>query len=270
MKNQILAVICGLSVAGVALAEGPGEIPFDFPAQEKLNAEVGQVVLGIDPYRLAAIRKKADSMVSYTNFVVTEVGAFESKVKRVSEATIPNALLMPMPKGEQVEVGDVLITWWQSGGGMNSAIVVGGTPSTPVVRYLTLPDNIDAAKQEHTLGPETFSKLDTPFELGSNVAFSAKGKWTMGTIVSASGGKLLVLPWGNKLQVVSQSSAKPIPGVPEKLKKGKVVWVDKYGTMGPAKVLKIDKKLGKVTVQLEFMSKAKEVRPYGQILTEAP
>jgi len=262
-------LVATVGLAGSALAEEPGSIPYDFPRQENLDAQVGQVALGIDPYRLKDIREKADAMVSYTNFVITEVGAYESKVKRVSEATLPNALIMPMPKGEQVAVGDVIITWWQSGGGMHSAIVVGGSPSTPVVRYLTLPDVVAASKEEHTLGPETFSKLDTPFELGSNVAFIDKGKWRFGTIVNAADGKLLVVSM-SKLSVVSKSSSRAIPGVPGKLKKGKVVWVPKYGSMGPAKVLKIDKELGRVTVELQFASKAKEVVPYGQILTQAP
>ncbi len=258
-----------LALSGTALAEDPPALPEGFPVQETLKAEAGQLALGIDPYRLKDMKEKKNAMVSYTNFEIIEVGSKQSKVKRVSEAVLPNSLILPLPRGEKVEVGDVVFTWWQSGGGIQHAIVTGGTPRTPMVRYLTLPDSIKASKEEHTLKPESFIKLDTPYEHGSTVMFPVHGNYNLGTVLNSSGDKLLIFA-SARLHVVDKSRTEPVPAVPGKLKKGKVVYVPRYGKMGPAKVLKVDKETGKVTVELQFASKDKQVIPYTQIAESLP
>src|SRR5262249_45513757 len=118
-----------------------GAIPgVDFPPQKDLNAEVGQLVMGIDPYRLDDIKQqKPFASASYTDFEVVSKGDFESKFKRVSETTLPNALTFPFAKGVQVAKGDMVVTWWQTGGGMMHGLVTGGSPTEPTVVYVNMP-----------------------------------------------------------------------------------------------------------------------------------
>lgn len=255
----------------VIAAIEPGALPpgVDFPRVEKLDAVAGQSVLGIDPYRLEDARKGQLSMMSYTNYEVVEPGAFESNVRRVSEATLPNALIIPLPKGESVAKGDVLLTWWQTGGGLQHALVTGGTPTEPVVRYITLPDSVPDAPKEWPLKADSFAKLDQPFEVGSNVAYKAGAEVRWATIVGADGDKLLVLEGGSDMKVVSKATCVAIPFKPD-FAVGDAVLAPFVATLGPAKVTKIDEATGKVTAMLEFASKSEVVAPFGQVTKASP
>jgi len=254
----------------LAVAE-PGALPpgVDFPRVETLPATAGQLALGIDPYRLEDARKGSLMMLSYTNYTVVEPGPFESKLERISAATLPNALVIPLAKGEQVAKGDEVLTWWQTGGGMQHGLVTGGTPTEPTVRYITLGDTVPDASKEWALKPDSFTKLDEPFEVGSNVAYKSGAEYKWATIVGANGDKLLVLEAGSDMKVVSKAASTAIPVKPT-FKAGDAVYAPFVATLGPAKVVKVDDALGKITVKLEFASQSEAVVPFGQVTQVVP
>ena len=114
---------------------------------------------------------------------------------------------------------------------MHWAIVVGGTPSAPIVRYLTLPPNIKDAGKEHRLKANSYVKLDTPFEIGSNVVFPDGKYWRMGTILNETNDRYLLLS-SRKLTVVPKVDARAVPAHPGDLKVGQRVHVAKLGQVG--------------------------------------
>src|SRR5690606_30478353 len=89
----------------------------------------------------------------------------ETLTKRTS--TIPNALLIAIPPGQHAKPGELVLTSWASGTGMQRAVVVeGGSESSPKVRYLDMSlDNATGwGEREDTLPENTFRKLDTAGE----------------------------------------------------------------------------------------------------------
>lgn len=245
-------------------AAAKGEIPWNFPPQKVLKAEVGQLALGIDPYRLKDAQKAADPEkafgMSYTNFTFTAVGDFESKVRRVSETTLPNSLIIPLPKSDPAKKGDVLLTWWQTGGGLQRAFVVGGSPEQPEVWYMDLGDNLDDGKKTHVLKPSSFAVLGSELEPGIEVMWDEGAKKHIGTVLSIGADKLLVMS-GNKIRTAPKT-AKVIP-VQIAVKKGDTVWYPGFAEAEEGTVLAIDAKKGKVTVKGRFGEKTV---PFGRIL----
>jgi hypothetical protein len=71
---------------------------------------------------------------------------------------IPNPYIIPIPPKQTARKGDIVLTWWQSGSGMQRAIVVDdGDASAPVVRYLDIDYNNPAKSRD---GSTTIGKMD--------------------------------------------------------------------------------------------------------------
>ena len=116
--------------------------PFkDFPSVDT-SAKAGEVVL-VPSYNWLqeATVKGADkvTMIWYSQKMsapdkeMSEVEFMSDKKK------VPNAYIVPIPAGQKAKNGDIVLTWWQSGSGMNRAIVVDdANPAEPVVRYLDI------------------------------------------------------------------------------------------------------------------------------------
>ena len=71
-----------------------------------------------------------------------------SEIQFISERKkVPNAYIVAIPPKQTAKKGDIILTWWQSGSGMNRAIVIDDTDaSTPVVRYLDIDFNNPASR----------------------------------------------------------------------------------------------------------------------------
>ena len=83
---------------------------------------------------------KKNPGTSYLTAKMVAPGATESEVKSLYTSgayKVPNAYLVTIPYAQKAAVGDVVLTWWQSGSGMQRAIVTDASnPSEPTVRYL--------------------------------------------------------------------------------------------------------------------------------------
>jgi hypothetical protein len=157
-------------------------------------------------------------------------------------------------------VGDVLLTAWASGSGLQRAIVVeGGSAEKPKVRYLDMAlDNPSGWGEKADQLPEgTFRKLSQDGEPGSTLACKDGSRTLRWIHVSRSGDKLLGLGYAGKVRALDKGDCRSVPIVP-KVKPGDSVLVPVLGSYQPAKVSKVDAKLGRVFARYEYGGKTKE------------
>jgi hypothetical protein len=251
--------------------------PFkDFPAVET-TAKTGEVVL-VPSYNWLqeATVNGADkvTMIWYSQTMGTPDKEM-SEVKFMSDTKkVPNAYIVAIPPGGTAKKGDILLTWWQSGSGMQRAIVTDdSTPTEPVVRYLDLDyDNPAKAKDgktnigqmEEKLKPNTFVKINAPFDVGTMVAVQDGAEQKPAQVIRVAGDKVFVNGFAGRIAVVDKSRCTPFP-LKSDAKVGdkvKAVWVNslKEGT-----VTKIDPAIGRVFIKFDLDGKEKAVS-FGEVM----
>jgi hypothetical protein len=198
-----------------------------------------------------------------------------SEVKFMSDTRkVPNAYIVAIAPGGKAKNGDILLTWWQTGSGMQRAIVVDdANPAEPVVRYLDLDyDNpakssdgkTSIGQMEEKLKPNTFMKISAPFETGTTVAIQDGADQKSAQVIRVAGDKVFVNGFAGLPAVVDKSRCTPLPIV-SNVKVGekvKAVWVSsiKEGT-----VTKIDPKIGRVFIKFDLDGKEKAVA-FGDVM----
>ncbi|MBX7174672.1 MAG: hypothetical protein K1X72_27095 [Pyrinomonadaceae bacterium] len=251
--------------------------PFkDFPSVDT-SAKAGEVVL-VPSYNWLqeATVKGADkvTMIWYSQKMsapdkeMSEVEFMSDKKK------VPNAYIVPIPAGQKAKNGDIVLTWWQSGSGMNRAIVVDdANPAEPVVRYLDI-DYDNPAKSsdgkttigqmDEKLKPNTFVKINAPFDVGSMVAVQDGADQKPAQVIRVAGDKVFVNGFAGKIAVIEKSRCTPFPLVSNAKagEKVKAVWVNslKEGT-----VTKVDPKIGRVFIKFDVDGKEKAVS-FGEVM----
>ncbi len=177
---------------------------------------------------------------------------------------LANALVLPIGPASQAKVGDIVLTAWASGTGLQRGIVVeGGTPEAPKVRYLdmTLDNPSGWGQKEDALPKGSFRVLTKPGQLGSTLACQDKNRHTRQIVVGRSGGKLLGLGFAGKLAVFDDKACQSVPIQP-KLKVGDSVRVPVLAVFTAAKVSKLDPKIGRVWAKYAHGSEERE-RAFG-------
>lgn len=251
--------------------------PFkDFPAVET-TAKTGEVVL-VPSYNWLqeATVNGADktTMIWYAQKMsapdkeMSEVEFMSAKKK------VPNAYIITIPAGGTAKKGDVVLTWWQSGSGMNRAIVVDdANPSEPTVRYLDIDyDNpaksrdgkTTTGQMDEQLKPNTFVKINNPMEPGTAVAVQDGDKMKHAVVIRVAGDKVFVNGFAGRTNVVDKSRCTPVP-VTSAAKEGdkvKALWV---GSFENGTVTKVDPKIGRVFVKFDVDSKERAVA-FGNIM----
>jgi hypothetical protein len=252
--------------------------PFDFSTS--VDAKTGDFVLvpsnktiaksaGLDP---AKIR-----LIWYTH-TMEKPGPEKSMVKFKFEKQAietPNPYIVPIHKGATAKKGDILLTWWQSGSGMQRAIVVDDkNPKEPVVRYLDIAyDNPSKSRDKTTtigkmdekLKPDSFVVIKDELEPGTSVSIKEKNKELHAQVIRSSNDKVFVKMFGGKVAVFPKSIITPVPIKPS-LKAGDSVKAVRYGSFSAATVTKIDEKIGRVWVQYSTGAKKEKVVSIGDIL----
>jgi hypothetical protein len=251
--------------------------PFnDFPAVET-TAKTGETVL-VPSYNWLqeANVKGADkvTMIWY-NQTLAAPDKEMSEVKFMSDTRkVPNAYIVAIPPGGTARKGDIVLTWWQTGSGMQRAIVVDdATPSEPVVRYLDIDyDNpaksrdgkTSIGQMDEKLKPNTFVKINAPFEPGTRVAVQDGAEQKSAQIIRVAGEKVFVNGFAGRVAVVEKSRCTPFP-LTSSAKAGdkvKAVWV---GSLKEGTVTKVDAAIGRVFVKFDVDGKEKAVS-FGEIM----
>ncbi|MBN2730212.1 MAG: hypothetical protein JXR53_13385 [Bacteroidales bacterium] len=246
----------------------PGEIPFSFPIVKECKAVDGEFVLSPSRAFLDdAFAKDGKAIMIWYQNLMAKTDTNESTIKQISgEVQIPNSLIIPIPAGATAKKGDFILTTWQSGSGMQRAIVVDDNdPSAPIVHYLDLSwdnpaknkDGIPIGQMREPNKPNTFTLLNEDWQAGSSIAIKNGTQFSLGILISKSEDKVLYLK--SAMLNVADSSQCFLIDYPEKLKEGDQVFAPMYGTYKPGKVVKYDEEMGRVWVDVEFAGSTKEV-----------
>jgi len=193
------------------------------------------------------------------------------------EKEIPNYMIVPLPAGQKARKGDVVLTWWQSGSGMNRAFVVDdGNPAEPVVRYLDIDydnpaknrDGVKIGQMEEKLKPDTFVVIKDRMSPGTAVAVQEPaGRYVFARVISATDTKVLVLGSVGKMSLVDRNKCVAADIIPN-IKKGDVVQFPWNGIFKNGTVRKVDRKIGRVFIDFSLVKGKSEekVIAFGNVL----
>ncbi len=256
----------------------PGKItfPFDFPKVDTLAATGETVLVPSYNWIEEASNGEADrvTMIWYSNEFVKK-GDTNSEVKFLDGVkSVPNPYIIPIPPGGTAKKGDIVLTWWQTGSGMQRAIVTDATnASQPKVRYLDLDYDNPAedstskksiAQTDYPLAADSFFPLEVDFAPGTSILFGEEN--LHGQVIRASDEKLFIRLFAGKINVIEKSKATPIPIKPE-VKEGDQVKAINVGRFYKAEVVKIDETIGRVWVKFED-SEQEVVVAFGDLIKD--
>ncbi|MGZ8843144.1 MAG: hypothetical protein ACXW18_05745 [Pyrinomonadaceae bacterium] len=232
----------------------------DFPAAST-TAKVGDYVLCPSKDKVIEMSQPnvKDPYAIYQPSKMTKPGATESEVEGVYSGgsyMVPNAYLITIPAGQKAKVGDVILTWWQSGSGMQRAIVTDASdPAEPTVRYL---GNVSNPDKQEKLKPNTFVRLSQLFQPGTSVAIKTGTQLEHSQVLHVGGDKVFVMAWAGKVKLVNKADCTAVPIKPQ-VKAGDKVKAMIYGSFKDATVVSVDEKLGKLVVKPDGQSDEKPV-----------
>jgi len=250
------------SVAASASASAPeapapnvsGKVPFDYP-MVTTTARPGDYVLAPPRAWLdEALENGADQQpFIYYGAWLQAAGKAGSVVrtKPGPEEEVPNSLLIPIRKGESAHSGDIVLTTWASGTGLQRAIVVEGSEATsPRVRYLDLALDHPTGWGEKidTLPANTFHRLNEPGEIGTTLACKEGSRYVHRIVTHRSGDQVLGLGFAGQLKVFPVGDCREVPLIP-KAKPADRVFVPVLGTFTEAQVVKVDADAGRILVR---------------------
>lgn len=193
----------------------------------------------------------------YYNCDFVKAGDVRSTVKHFSdEYEIPNSLIIPFYKNATAKKGDIVLTWWQSGSGMQRAIVTDASnPAEPKVHYLDLDfkgdgNGIAEKHDNETLKPNSFIVLkDGEWMPGNEVIITEGTDQNLGTIINVTDDKVLYKGFAGKVKVAKKSDCRVMPLNPG-VAVGQDVKAEFVGGLRPEyKVKKIDTVKGRVWVE---------------------
>lgn len=161
---------------------GDVKFAFEFPKTDTI-AKKGEYVL-VPSYNWLVDAMQKDptkvTMIWYTQ-KMEEPGEEMSQVKFMSKTQkVPNAYIVPIPAGGTAKKGDIVLTWWQTGSGMQRAIVTDAKdPKAPTVRYLDLKYDNPAkdsksgkgiGQTDYEIKPDSFYPINAPMSPGTAVS----------------------------------------------------------------------------------------------------
>ena len=190
-----------------------------------------------------------------------EVGDAYSKVQDYDTVlTVPNAFIIPIPAGQKAHKGDIVLTWWQGGSGMQRAYVTDATnPYKPEVKYLDFDWLWEDAQFKVTgqLDSNTFVVINKPFQPGSSVAYLNGGSYEFYKVINVYEDKVMAFSWSGKLAIFDKKECLPNEIHPQ-VQPGDSVFVPFYGIYTPAIVDEI--KDGLVISEFDFFGKIHKVK----------
>lgn len=232
--------------------------PFpEFP-MVSLNANEGDIILTPSKnWQVDATAEGADK----TTFIfykqtLASAGEGTSSVNFMGEpgVEIPNYMIIPIKPNQTAKKGDIVLTWWQTGSGMQRAIVTDATdPAAPKVNYLDLSwdnpaktaEGVGIGQATYQIAAGTFHVLTEEWAPGTTVAVNADGKTVAAKVVCVSGDKVLTIGFAGKMNIYEKSACTPCP-VQTNVKVGDDIQVPWVGSFVASKVVKIDAANGRV------------------------
>ena len=276
MKKNLISLALMAACVSTSNAQVNNPFPWDFPQDFKITADPGQWVLScytFYPLALKENKKVEEENLIFYSTTMTQVGPQKSIVG--GDAEIPNALIIPLDKNAKAKKGDILLTWWQGGSGLQRAIVKDDSnPAEPKVDFLDLsyddkrPEFSFAIKYgDKQLEPGSFTVLeDGKWMSGAQVAVRDGGNWLCTTLINMTEDKVIVLKWGDHVGAYKKADCRLVP-FKEKLKKGDAVWAEWVGKYRSGyKVEKVDMKIGRVWVEKDGDVEVKSIAEVTKVL----
>ncbi len=257
--------------------EFTGEVnfPYDFPTVDTA-AKTGEHILVPSYNWIVEAMDKGDqqTFIWYAQ-KMSKPGAERSEVQFMSDKKeVPNAYIVPIAPGAKAKNGDIVLTWWQTGSGMQRAIVTDASdPAQPVVRYLDLDYDNPAKSRDGktTIGqmdekikPDTFVVIKGEMEPGTGIAITEGADLKHGILIRASGDKVFAKLFAGKAGVFPKSSVKSIPLVPN-VKAGDRVKALRFSGLEDATVSRVDAKIGRVFVKFDGSNDEKAIA-FGNVM----
>jgi hypothetical protein len=261
-------------------AAAPGEIPYDYPTVAT-TAQAGDIVLAPSRDFLDAAFEDPSSTFIFYDAAMATPGAVESTIETPFESVqMPNSLIIPIEGGQTAEPGDIILTWWQTGSGMQRAMVVeGGTPDAPRVMYLdldwdnpaTTDDGTPIAQAEYDIEADTFHVLSEAGAPGTAVAYKEAGssEYSHGIVINRTASQVLVSGFAGQLAVADAANVVDLPIEPV-VAVGDSVWVPVIGTFSEGTVTEVNTETGRVTVEYDFAGSSETALfPFGDVAPAA-
>lgn len=186
-----------------------------------------------------------------------KAGDTQSTIKSLSDQyDIPNSLIIPIYKNPTAKKGDIVLTWWQSGSGMQRAIVTDASnPAEPKVDYLDLGfkgdgEGIAEKHADEQLKPNSFIVLkDGEWMPGAQIVVTEGTEEQLGTILNIDDDKILYDGFAGKVKVAKKADCRLMPLNPG-VKVGQEVKAEFVGKLRPGyTVKKIDAAIGRIVVE---------------------
>lgn len=253
MSKKRVKILLSIVLSIMSLSSLAHGQVLEFPTTST-TAKAGEYVLAPN---VETDKITPNTNIMYSTWEMVAPGEKESTIKNsVTERTVPNALIIPIPAEQSVKVGDVVLTWWQSGAGMQRAIVVDAeNPKEPVVRYLDIAyDNpvpnkagVPIGQMDEQLQPNSFVKLTEAFASGTVVGVKdeSRNRYNHHRVINVIGDKVILAGFLGRLSIRDKSECLPVPIIPE-VKAGDEVYVNAVSSFIKATVKEVDKKIGRV------------------------
>lgn len=253
------------------------KFPFaDFP-KVGTTAKAGEYVLAPSYNWIKDAAEKGTETVSFIWYVqkMATPDRENSELQFLSERRkVPNPYIIAIPPKQTAKKGDIVLTWWQTGSGMQRAIVVDDAdPSRPIVRYLDITYDNPArsrdgsttiGKMDERLVADSFVKLKT-WDSGTTVAVQDGANQKFAKVIRVAGNSVLTLDGAGKLKVFPKQNCQPAPLTPA-VNAGDRIKAPRYGqTFASATVSSVDLRNGRVVVRFDGDNKDEAIA-FGNIL----
>lgn len=245
-----------------------GETHLDIPNKITLDAEVDDFVLS--PSRATidrAILSEEGNAMKYYFSKLKEIGQAESTLileDTETEFKIPNSLIIPIPKGQEAEVGDIVLSWIQGDTIMSRGVVVeGGSITEPNVKFYDTEFDLEPM----ILGADTFVKLEQDYQPGTVLAVQDGDILSREMVIrKIDENKVITSGFAHVLYLRDIENTSSLPIKPS-LAVGDEVMVPVLGNFTDAKVIGMEPEIAKVRVEYQWVGRsvAKDFF-YGDIL----
>lgn len=178
--------------------------------------------------------------------------------------TLPNSLIIPIKPNQKATKGDIVLTWWQSGTGMQRAIVLNSDTSlTPTVYYLDNQYSFYSSVTDinfwiDTLKANSFLVLNDQLMTGRSLIVKKDYFSVFYTIINVSQNKILALSWAGILEVFENNDYQIIP-LKQNFNVGDSVFVPYLGTFSKGIVKAVWPDIGKITAEILFIDENIEI-----------
>lgn len=259
MKNKIIIIILFLNVFISCNQKTNKKDEKPDLLNTKITVEKGQWVLCPAKYLIdSAFSKGLENsvFVYYPRKVIdfNENNIFVAELGDTSK--IPDYFVIPLPQKESVSKGNIVLTWWQKGTGMQRALVFDVVnDGRPVVYYLDGHFSFSQSNLKYlidTLKTGTFTTISEKNLIGRSFMINEEYISSYYMVVAANNDSVIGLSWAGILKVFKKLDCNFVP-LNTSLQEGDSVLVPYLGTYCDGIVKKLWNDVGKVDVLINFL-----------------